>query len=114
VRIFILRRCGGLVVDQENFGLEERTFLIYAEEFETPTAFGDEVEATVGIFFDDGHDFGGASHLGEALLDGAYDAESLVPGEALADHLFVTWLENVQGQGRAGEQDNVEREEGDQ
>jgi hypothetical protein len=88
--------------------------LIHANEFKTLAAYGDEVEAPIGIFFDDRHNFGGASHLDEAPLKGTYDAESLVPGEAFADHLFVAGLENVQRQRCAGEQDNVEREEGDQ
>ena len=88
--------------------------MIHAEEFEARAAFGDKVEASVGIFFDDGDDFGGAAHLGEALIKGANDSESLVLGETLANHFFVTRLEDVQRQWSAGEKDNVERKEGDQ
>jgi hypothetical protein len=97
------RRCSGFVVDHENFGLEEGTLLVNAKEFETLAAFGDEVEAAVGIFFDDGDDFGGASHLGEALLEGAHDAEGELPGEAFANHFFIARFEDVQGQWSTGE-----------
>ena len=92
--------------------MQEGTFLVDAHEFETLAAFGDQVEAAVGILFHDGDDFGGASHLGETLLDGAHHAEGAMLGEAFADHFFVARLEDVQGQGSAGEQDDIEREQG--
>jgi hypothetical protein len=34
-------------------------------------------------------------------------------GETFGDHFFVARLEDVQGQGSAGEQDDIEREQGD-
>jgi hypothetical protein len=97
-------------VNQHNFGLEERALLIQADEFETIAAFGDEVEASVGILFDHGHDFSGASHLGEAFLESAHHPEGFVLREAFGNHFFVTRLEDVQGQRDAGKQDNIERE----
>jgi len=102
----------GFVVDHENFGLEEGAFLVDAHEFETFAAFGDEVEAAVGIFLYDGDDFGGAADFSETLLDGANDAEGAMLGEAFGNHFFVAWFEDVQGQGSAGEQDDIEREQG--
>jgi len=104
------RRGSRFVGDHENFGLKEWTFLIDAHEFETIAAFGDEIEATVGVLFDDGDDFGGASHLCETLFDGAHDAEVAMLSETFANHFFIARLEDVQGQGSAGEQNNVERE----
>ncbi len=97
--------------DHENLGLKKRTFLIDAQHFETLAAFGDQVEAAVGILLHDGDDFGGASHVGETLLDRAHDAEIAMLGEALANHFFVSRFEDVQGQGRAREQDDFEREQ---
>jgi hypothetical protein len=32
-------------------------------------------------------------------------------GEAFANHFFVAWFEDVQGQGSAGEQNNLERKQ---
>jgi hypothetical protein len=48
------------------------------------------------------------------LFDRAHYAEATVLGETLADHLFVTRFEDVQGQRGAGKQDDIEREQGDQ
>ena len=111
--IFRQRR-SRFVVDHENFGLEERTILVDADEFEALAAFGDEVEAAVGIFFDDRDDFGGAAYLGEARVEGAHHAEGKLPGEAFPNHFFIARFENVQRQGSAGEQDDIEREQGNQ
>jgi hypothetical protein len=99
-----------LVVNHENFSLEKRTLLVYGQKFETLAAFGDQVEAAVGIFFYYGDYFGGASYFGETLLKGAHHAEDSVLGEAFADHFFVAGFEDVQGQRSTREQDNVERE----
>ena len=107
-----LRWSCGLVIDHCHFSLEEGTFLIEAQELETLAALGDQVEPAVGILFHDGDDFGGASYLGQALLDGTDYAEVAMLGEAFANHFFVARLEDVQGQGSAGEQDDIEREEG--
>jgi hypothetical protein len=102
---------GGVIVDHENFGLEERALLVDADEFEALAAFGDEVEASVGILFDDGDDFGGAADLGEFLLDGANYAEGALLGEAFGDHFFIARFEDVQRQGGAGEEDDIERKQ---
>jgi hypothetical protein len=102
----------GLVIDYCHFSLEEGTFLVDAQKFETLAAFGDQVEAAVGILFHYGDDFGSASYLGQALLDGADYAEGAMLGEAFADHFFVTRFEDVQGQGSVGEQNDIEREQG--
>src|SRR5882672_2416575 len=104
-----LERSARFVVDHEDFSLEERTFLIDPYDLETPAAFGNDVEAAVGIFFDDGNDFGRASDLGETLFDSAHHTEGTMLREALTDHFFIARLEDVQWQGSAGEQDDIER-----
>jgi hypothetical protein len=106
----LFRRHARLVVDQEDFGLQERTFLVDAHEFEALAAFGKDVEAAVGIFLCDRDDFGRASDFGQTLFEEAHYAEGAMPGEAVGDHFLVAWLEDVQGQGSAGEQDDIERE----
>ena len=94
--------------------MQIRTFLVDAQEFETLAAFGDKIEPAVGIFFHDGDDFSGASHFGEVLFDSPHHAEGLLPGKAIADHFFITRLENVQRQGHAWEQNDIERKQGNQ
>ena len=113
-RSIFLGRRSRFVIDQENFGLEERTFLIDTHEFEAFAALGDEVEAAVGILFYDGDDFSGASHFGQTLLDNAHHTEGAMLGQTLADHFLVAWFEDVQGQRSAGEQDDIEREQRDE
>jgi hypothetical protein len=107
------RRFAGFVIDHKNFGLEEGTLLVDAHDFESPAAFGNKVEAAVGIFLYDSDDFGGASYVGETLLERAYDAESTILSAALRNHFFVAWLEDVERQWSAGEEDDIERKEGD-
>jgi hypothetical protein len=93
--------------------LQEGSFLVDAYDFETPAAFGDEVEAAVRILLDHSDNFGSASHLGQTLFDYAHYTERAMLGEALSDHFFIAELEDVQGQGDAGEQDDIEREQGE-
>ena len=111
-RSVCLRRRSRFVVDHENFGLQEGAFLADTQQFETLAAFGYQIESTVWILLYDGDDFGGASHVGETLLNRSHYAEVTVLGQAFANHFLVTRLEDVQGQGSAGEQDNIEREQG--
>jgi len=111
--VFLWRR-SGLVVERENFRAEKRPFVIDPHQFETPPAFGDQIEFAVGILFHDGHDFGRASHIGETLLQGTHHAEDPILSQAFANHFFVAWFEDVQGQGSAGEQDDIEREQRDE
>ncbi len=67
VRI-LLRRRSRFIVNDLDFGLQKGTIFIYAEEFEALAAFSHKVEPSVGILFYNGHNLGGASHLGETLL----------------------------------------------
>src|SRR5580693_1651998 len=113
VRVF-LRRHAGFVVDHLNFRLQKRTLLIHSQEFETPPAFGDEVEAPIGVLFYDGDDFGHASHFRQNLLDRADDAKLSILRPAFANHLFVARLKNVQLERSAGEQYDIQRKQGNE
>jgi len=107
-----LRWCSRVVMDHEDLSLKKGAFLVDAHDLETLAAFGYEVEAAVRILFDDGNDLGGASHFGETLFDSAHYAETTMLSQAFANHFFVARFEYVQGQGNAGEQDDIERKQG--
>ena len=91
-----LCRSVGFIVDEQNFGLQEGSILIYAQDLEPLATFGHQVESAIGVFFHYADDFGGASHLGNALLNRAYHAKIVMLGQTFANHLFVARLENVQ------------------
>jgi len=94
--------------------LQEGAILIDGHDFETVAAFGDQVKTAVGILFDDGDDFGGASHFGETLFEGPNHSENAILAEALRNHFFVARFENVQRQKECWEVNDVEREQGDE
>jgi hypothetical protein len=73
-----------------------------------------QIHAAGRILFRDGNDLSSASHFGNPLFEGSNHAKGRSVGQTLGDHLFVARLENVQGQGSAGEQDDFEREHGKQ
>ena len=110
----LLEYGAGYVSDHGDFSLQERALAIHGQEFETVAAFGDEVELAIGIFLDDGNDFGGATDFGQILLHGADYAEDTILRQAFADHFFIARFEDVQRQGSAGEQYDIEREQGDE
>ena len=87
--------------------------MVDAHDFETSPSFGDKVEAAIRIFLHYSDDFGGASHIGETFFERAHDAEGAILSAALRNHFFIPWFENVKRQGSAGEEDDIEREEGD-
>lgn len=104
-----LRWRSRFIVDEQNLSLQKRSILIYAKNLEPPASFRNQVEPAVGVFFYYADDFGGASHLRNALLNRAYNAKSAMLGHAFANHLLVTRLEDMQRQGSAGEQYDIER-----
>ena len=99
----LLRRRASFIFDHEDFRLQEGTILIHFEEFEALPAFGHQVQPSVRIFFNDGDNFGGASHIRKRFLTGPHYAEQSILSQALRHHLFVARLKNMQRQGRAGE-----------
>ena len=80
------------------------------KHFETLDAAGEDIHAAVVIPFRDLEDFGGATDVGDAFFRGADNAKRLLQFQTLGDHFFVSGLEDVQGQGNAGEENEVERE----
>src|SRR6476661_3723800 len=62
----------------------------------------------------DRENFCSAADFGEIGFLGANHAELLFLFQALSDHFLVAWLEDVQGQWRAGKQNNLKREQREQ
>ena len=109
-----LRGRPGLVFDHENFRLQKRTILVDPNNFEALATFGDQVKTAVRILFHDADDLGHASHVGHTLLERPHHPESAILGKTFSDHFFVAGLKNVQRQGSAGEQHDIEWEQGDE
>ena len=70
--------------------------------------------APVVVFLCDRENFCSAADFGEIGFLGANHAELLFLFQALSDHFLVAWLEDVQGQWRAGKQNNLKREQREQ
>jgi hypothetical protein len=109
-RFVLLCCCVAVVVNQNDLSAQKRTLFIHSQQFKSPAAFSNEIEAAIFILFYHRDDFSRASHFSEALFNGAYHAKRLVLRQAFANHLFVARLENVQRQGSAGKQNDIERE----
>ena len=97
-----------LIVQVEDFGLQERSFLIQLYDLEAGAALGDDIHAPVGIFLGDCQYFCGAANLSELLLLASEDAEVLAAVEAFGNHFAIARLENVQWQRRARKQNQVQ------
>ncbi len=108
---FFASRRAGFVSDQQNFAAQKSAFFIELKEFEAFAPLGDNIEAAVGIFLGNADDLRRASDFGKAFFLGPHNSENGVVDEAFTDHFFVAWLEDVQGQRRSGEQDDIEREQ---
>ena len=83
-------------------------------DLEAPAAFSDDVHASVGIFLGDRENFRGATDLGKFLVLAPNHPEMLLAVKALGNHLPVARLENVQRQGSAREQHQIQREQREQ
>ena len=104
----------GFVGDEQHFAAQEGTLMIQFQEFEPLATLCDNVHAAVIVGLGDCYDLGGAADLRNALFLRPDHAEHRFFLQALADHLPVARLENVQGQGDTGEQYNIQREEREQ
>jgi short-subunit dehydrogenase len=104
----------GLVHDEEYFRLQKGTLAVEFEHFKAPASLRDQIETAVGILFRDANDFGSAPNFRDAFFQNTHHPERRVVCPALANHLSVSRLENVQGQGSARKQYDVEREQGKQ
>src|SRR5580700_11646680 len=106
------RRSSGLVLDHENLSLQKRSFLVDPHHFEPLAAFTHQIQTAVGVLLYYRNNLGSTPHFGQTLLDRAHYAEMPMLSQALANHFFVARFENVQGQGSAGEQDDIKRKQG--
>ena len=91
----LLRRRALFIFNHEDFRLQEGTILIYFEEFEALAAFGYQIQPSVGIFFDNGDNLGGTSHIRKSFLTCPHYAEHAILRQALRHHLFVARLKNM-------------------
>src|SRR5712692_809704 len=81
--------------------------LRYAER---RAADGDDVHTAVVVTLNDFGDFRGATHADNSFRQGQEHAELAFFVDAMADHLAVARLENVQGEYCAGKKNDVQRE----
>jgi short-subunit dehydrogenase len=103
-----------LVSYEQYFRLQKGTLPVEFEHFKALAAFCNHIESSIGILLGDTNDFSGAPNFRDALFQCAHDAERRIVCPTLTNHLFVSRLENVQGQGSARKQYDVEREQGKQ
>lgn len=105
-------RVGGFC-KEFNFSLQKRPLLIDLDYLEAPETPGDDIHPSIIVPLDDSHHLGRTTNLGNAVLDRSDDAKCDVVLQALADHLFITRLEDMQRQSHAGKEHEIEREEGE-
>src|SRR6476620_10984366 len=109
-----LRRPIRIILYKQDLPAQKRAVLIDLEKFKTVAAFSHDVHAPVVVFLCDRENFCSAADFGEIGFLGANHAELLFLFQALSDHFLVAWLEDVQGQWRAGKQNNLKREQREQ
>src|SRR5579859_4416232 len=78
---------------------------------ERGTADGEDVHPAVGVTFRDLCNFRSATHASDSLGKGQEQAEFGFFVEALAHHLTVAMLKNVERESGAGQKDDVQREQ---
>ncbi len=114
---FVCLRLGGgrliFIFEEIYFGVEEFAFLVELHDLEALRSFRDDVHAAVFVFLNNFGDVRHAADLGNRVFLRAHDSERFLVDKGLADHLLVTGFEDVQRQGSAGKQDNIEREQSD-
>src|SRR5579862_528334 len=106
-----VRDLGGIVIKEENFTLEKRTFLIELNNLKSLSSLGVNVHAAIVIFFPYLGDDRGAAHFSQGILVGPDHAKGFLLFQTFSDHLFVARLKDVQREGRAREQHHVQREQ---
>src|SRR5713101_9582079 len=77
---------------------------------ERRAANGDDVHAAVVVTLHDFGDIRGATHADNSFRQSQEHSELAFMVDALADHLAVARLENVQGENCAGKKNDVQRE----
>src|SRR5581483_6363695 len=111
VRNLFFGRLFRVILKIEDVATQEWPFLIDLQNLESLPALGDNVHLAVVITLGDGDDLGGAAHVGDPFLLGAYNAERDLLLETLVDQFLITRLKDVQGQGSARKEHNVQGEQ---
>src|SRR5712691_11602313 len=101
VHYFFLSGLFRVVRKVEHVCLQERAFLVDFQYLKALVSLGDDVETAVIIFFCDCDDFSCTTNLSHALLLRPHHTEGTLPGQALADHILITRLEDMQRQRHA-------------
>src|SRR5450759_616527 len=100
---------GELVFKKSDFGLKKRALLVDLNDLKATFAFGGNVEPPVLIFLDHRNDSCRTPDRGQRAFLGSNHPKRTVLRQALADHLLVTRLKNMQRQRCAGKDDNFKR-----
>src|SRR5215831_2565254 len=95
-------RKGLAVVEIVHGAFEQRVFVKKLDDAKRGPADREDVHAAVRIFFGDFENFGGAARASDATFEGEKHAELGFLVKAVANHLAVTRLENVQREVSAG------------
>lgn len=109
---FLLQCVSRFVGQKKNLCAQERALLIHFQDLETLASFRDQIETSVGILLRDGNYFSRTANLSDTFIGGSHHAEGRIVGDALPDHLFVLRFKDVQRQGSARKEHDVEREQG--
>src|SRR5437773_10975297 len=83
----------------------------YFNDAEWSAANSENIDSAVRVAFCDLHDFSGATHARDSLVQGGDHAEFRVLFQAVFDHLAVTRLESMQGDLRSWNDDDVQRKQ---
>src|SRR5205809_2707648 len=84
------------ILKVQNFALQKGPFLAQLHNLETLLALGDDIQSSVLILLADVENHRGAADLGQGILVGPHHSERSFLLQAFTDHLFVTWLKNMQ------------------
>jgi hypothetical protein len=87
---------------------EKRLSLKEVQHAERSASDGDDVHATVVVAFYHVKDFRGAAHVSEAIGKRKEQAEFRLFLDTSLHHLPIARLENMQGEFRAGKEDDVQ------
>jgi short-subunit dehydrogenase len=108
---FLMLRLARLIGKHQDLAPQKGALAIELKHLKSILSPGDDVKPTVRIALCDFHDLGGASRLGNPLLQRADYAKKSFGRQTFADHFLVARLEDVKRQSGAREQHDFEREQ---
>src|SRR5215831_15115974 len=92
-----------------HLSLQQRMLLKQLHHAEGSAAHGDNVHTPVGVALHHFQDFRRTTHMRHSFWQREKHAEFRFFLKAILDHLFVSRLKNMQGEGSAGEENDVQR-----